>query len=92
MNREIYSSARYLYMKTMTCRQLGGACDEEFSAETFGEIAELSKAHGSEMFQSGDAAHLQAMEEMMELMNDSGAMGKWFESKEQEFDALPEDG
>ena len=48
-------------MKTMTCMQLGGACDKEFSAGTFGEIAELSKAHGSEMFQSGDEAHLQAM-------------------------------
>jgi len=42
----------------MTCMQLGGACDREFSAGTFGEIAELSKAHGSEMFQSGDEAHL----------------------------------
>jgi len=78
-------------MKTMTCMQLGGACDREFSAETFGEIAELSKAHGSEMFQSGDEAHVQAMEEMMELMKDTEAMGKWFESKEEEFDALSED-
>ena len=78
-------------MKTMTCMQLGGACDREFSAGTFGEIAELSKAHGSEMFQSGDEAHLQAMEEMMELMKDPEAMGKWLESKEEEFNALPED-
>jgi hypothetical protein len=71
--------------------QLGGACDSEFSAETFEEIAELSKAHGSEMFQSGDEAHVQAMEEMMELMKDPEAMGKWFELKEEEFDALSED-
>jgi hypothetical protein len=33
-------------MKTMNCRQLGGACDKEFHANTFEEIAELSKAHG----------------------------------------------
>ena len=26
-------------MKTMTCKQLGGACDLEFQAETFEEIA-----------------------------------------------------
>jgi hypothetical protein len=71
--------------------QLGGACGSEFSAETFEEIAELSKAHGSEMFQSGDEAHVQAMEEMMELMKDPEAMGKWFELKEEEFDALSED-
>ncbi|SGZ03445.1 hypothetical protein [Moritella viscosa] len=31
-------------MKTMTCNQLGGACDEKFQAESFDEIAELSKA------------------------------------------------
>ncbi len=30
-------------MKTMTCRQLGGACDKKFHAETFDEMAELSK-------------------------------------------------
>ncbi|MGS0526510.1 hypothetical protein ACU8V7_16330 [Zobellia nedashkovskayae] len=38
-------------MKTMTCKQLGGACDMEFSANTFEEIADLSKNHGMEMFQ-----------------------------------------
>jgi hypothetical protein len=31
------------------------------------------------------------MEEMMELMKDPEAMGKWFESKEEEFDGLSED-
>ena len=30
-------------MKTMTCRQLGGACDLGFRAESFEEMAELSK-------------------------------------------------
>ncbi len=30
-------------MKTMTCKQLGGACDKEFQANTFEEMAELSK-------------------------------------------------
>ena len=38
-------------MKTMTCNQLGGACDLEFHAETFDEMAQLSKQHGMEMFQ-----------------------------------------
>lgn len=33
-------------MKTMTCKQLGGACDKEFHAQTFEEMAELSKQHG----------------------------------------------
>ena len=41
-------------MKTMTCKQLGGACDKEFHANSFEEMAELSKRHGMEMFQKGD--------------------------------------
>ena len=32
-------------MKTMTCNHLGGACDKKFTANTFEEIAELSKCH-----------------------------------------------
>ena len=42
-------------MKTMTCKQLGGACDQEFQAETFEEMAALSQQHGKEMFQQQDA-------------------------------------
>ena len=78
-------------MKTMTCAQLGGACDVIFTAETFDEIGELSKANGAEMMQKGDPAHLQAMQAMMDLMQDPEAMGKWFEDKRAEFDALPDD-
>lgn len=77
-------------MKTMTCKQLGGACDKEFNANTFEEIAEISKTHGMEMFQEGDEPHLKAMNEMQELMKSPDAMNKWFENKRKEFNALPE--
>ncbi len=75
----------------MTCRQLGGACDETFSAETFEEMAELSKAHGMEMFQKQDAAHLKVMEDMKALMAKPGAMEEWFAARRKEFDELAED-
>lgn len=78
-------------MKTMTCKQLGGACDKEFHAKTFEEIAEMSKKHGMEMYKNGDQKHIKAMKEMKKLMNASKAMKKWFENKRKEFDALPED-
>ena len=78
-------------MKTMTCRQLGGACDEEFQAETFEEMAELSKQHGMAMFQKQDAAHLEAMQAMREQMKDPRAMKSWFEARQEEFEALPDD-
>jgi len=74
----------------MTCRQLGGACDKEFQANSFEEIAELSKKHGMEMFQKGDQAHLDAMNEMKELLKTPDAMKDWLEKKRKEFNALPE--
>lgn len=77
-------------MKTMKCSELGGACDFEFKAETFEEMAEQSKQHGTEMFQAQDEAHLKVMAEMKEMMQTPGAMEEWFEKKRQEFEALPD--
>lgn len=79
-------------MKTMTCRQLGGACDKEFHANSFEEISEMSQKHGMEMFQKNDTAHIEAMKKMRALMKseDSEAMKNWIRSKQEEFDALPD--
>lgn len=78
-------------MKTMTCKQLAGACNLEFQAKTFDEMAQLSQNHGTEMFHKNDGPHLAAMEEMKKLMADPNAMQKWMNEKRKEFDALPED-
>ena len=56
-------------MKTMTCKDLAGACDAEFHAETFDAMAEMSKNHAMEMAE--DQAHIEAMEKMTELMSDT---------------------
>ncbi|RLA09589.1 MAG: DUF1059 domain-containing protein [Gammaproteobacteria bacterium] len=77
-------------MKTMSCEQLGGACDTEFHANSFDEMAEISKQHSMEMFQQQDEAHLKAMGEMKQLMQEPEAMTAWFENKRKEFEALPE--
>ncbi len=77
-------------MKTMNCKQLGGACDKEFHANTFEEIANLSKTHDMEMFQKQDKEHLDAMNKLQELMKNPEAMIEWFESKRKEFGTLPE--
>lgn len=77
-------------MKSMTCKQLGGACDLEFKANTFEEMAELSQQHGREMYQQKDEKHLKAMNEMQALMQSPEEMQKWFESKKKEFEELPE--
>jgi hypothetical protein len=74
----------------MTCKQLGFACDQVFSAASFDEIAELSKQHGMQMFQQKDEAHLKAMAAMRELMQNPDDMKAWFEDKRKTFDALPD--
>lgn len=78
-------------MKTMTCKQLGGACDKQFHANSFEEIAELSKKHGMEMMQKGDEKHIAAMNQMRQVMATPDAMREWFDNKRREFDALPQD-
>ncbi|WP_299774512.1 DUF1059 domain-containing protein [uncultured Pseudoteredinibacter sp.] len=74
-------------MKSMTCKQLGGACDMEFRANSFEEIAELSQQHGMTMHEQQDPAHIEAMREMGKLMQNPEAMGKWLNSKRLEFEA-----
>jgi len=76
----------------MTCNQLGGACDLVFQAETWEEMAALSKKHGTEMFHAEDPAHLEAMNKMRTLMQEPDALQKWFADKKKEFDSLPHMG
>ncbi|MGB7299165.1 MAG: hypothetical protein WBD34_07580 [Burkholderiaceae bacterium] len=78
-------------MKSMTCQQLGGACDKTFSASTFEEIAQMSQQHGKEMFEQADPDHLKAMATMKALMQKPDAMEQWFDDKRSAFEALPED-
>ena len=78
-------------MKTMICKQLGGACGKAFHAKTFEEISEMSKQHEMEMFQKQDKDHLEAMNKIQELMKKPEAMKEWFDNKKKEFDSLPED-
>jgi hypothetical protein len=77
-------------MRTMTCRELGGACDLEFRANTFEEMARMSQKHGKEMFQRGDKAHLEAMNSLQGRMQSPDGMSKWMESKRSEFESKPD--
>ena len=74
----------------MTCRNLGGACDVEFQADSFDQMAHLSRQHGMEMMQQGDAPYLEAMQKMQDLMKDPDAMNSWFAERKAAFDALPD--
>jgi len=76
-------------MKTMTCKQLGGACNQNFSANTFDEIAMMVSKHAREMVQQGDAAHIDAMNAMRSSMTSPDAMNAWMDEKRKAFNSLP---
>lgn len=76
----------------MTCKQLGGACEQTFSANTFDEIAMLVSKHAREKVQEGDADHIQAMNDMRSAMSSPDAMTAWMDDKRKAFNALADDG
>jgi predicted small metal-binding protein len=78
-------------MKTMTCRQLGGACNETFSADGFDEIAMMVSKHARQKVEQGDVAHIEAMNEMRKSMTSPEAMTAWMDEKREMFNSMPED-
>lgn len=75
----------------MTCKQLGGACQQTFTANTFDEIAMMVSKHAREMVQQGDAAHIEAMNDMRNKMTSPEAANAWMDEKRQAFNNLPGD-
>lgn len=75
----------------MTCKQLGGACGQTFTANTFDEIAMMVSKHAREMVQQGDAAHIEAMNEMRNSMTSQDAMTAWMDEKREAFNRTPDD-
>ena len=75
-------------MKVMTCKQLGGACDQTFHANTFDEIAMMVSKHARELVQLGDVAHIEAMNEMRNNMTSPEAMNAWMDDKRKVFNEL----
>jgi len=78
-------------MKTMTCRQLGGACDLELRGDTADKVIKLQDKHLKEIVANGDTAHEQALKDMKgRWKNPIKGMG-WYKNTKKAFAALPED-
>lgn len=78
-------------MKKMSCRQMGGPCDQAFRADTVDEIIKAGTAHVTEMSAKGDVEHQKVMAQMQAMMNDPVATKKWNEDFTKKFDELPEE-
>ncbi|MGB3410050.1 MAG: hypothetical protein WBA45_02535 [Microthrixaceae bacterium] len=78
-------------MKTMTCKQLGGACDLALTGETADDVINLQDKHLNEVVAGGDTAHEQALKEMKgRWKHPIKGMG-WYKNVKREFAELPED-
>ena len=75
----------------MTCKQLGGACNQTFSANTFDEIAMMVSKHARQMVAEGEPAHIEAMNEMRNKMTSPEATNAWMDEMKKLFYRVPDD-
>ncbi|MFL6001826.1 MAG: DUF1059 domain-containing protein [Nocardioides sp.] len=78
-------------MKTMTCRQLGGACDLELRGDTADDVIKAQDRHLRDSVAEGSTAHEPALREMKgRWKHPIKGMG-WYKNTKKEFAELPED-
>jgi predicted small metal-binding protein len=78
-------------MKTMTCRQLGGACDLALRGDTADEVIKAQDKHLREVVAAGDEAHESALKAMKGRWKRPVSGMRWYRQTKRDFAALPED-
>jgi hypothetical protein len=78
-------------MKTMTCRQLGGTCDEAHRGEDHNEVIKAQDQHLREVVAAGDTAHEPALKDMKARWRRPVSGLRWYRPVERDFEALPEE-
>jgi hypothetical protein len=77
-------------MKTMTCRQLGGACDLALPGETGDEVIKAQDRHLKEVVRGGDTDHQEALDAMKGRWRHPIAGMGWYKQVKRDFAALQE--
>lgn len=78
-------------MKTMTCAQLGGACDLALRGDSADGVIKAQDKHLNEVVAGGDSAHESALKEMKGRWKHPIAGMTWYKNVKRDFAALPED-
>jgi len=78
-------------MKTMTCRQLGGACDLPHVGEDYNEIIKAQDRHLREAVAAGSSEHEPALRDMKGRWRHPVSGMKWYRQVQRDFAALPSD-
>ena len=76
-------------MKTMTCSQLGGACEHRLEGSDANEIIHAQDRHLREVVAAGDSAHEQALRDMKARWRRPVSGMKWYKRVQRDFAALP---
>jgi hypothetical protein len=76
-------------MKTMTCKQLGGACELELRGETADDVIKQQDQHLKDAVAAGDATHEEALVQMQGRWKRPLSGMKWYRSTKRAFAAQP---
>jgi len=77
-------------MKTMTCEQLGGACDLSLTGATANEVILAQDRHLKEIVATGDTGHAGALLQMKGRWKRPIAGMGWYRQVKRDFAALPD--
>ena len=78
-------------MKTMTCRQLGGACDLGLTGESADAVIKAQEHHLREAVAAGDPTHEEALSAMKARWKHPLKGMGWYRDTKRAFAALPTD-
>ena len=78
-------------MKSMTCNQLGGACDLVHRGDDANQIIKAQDQHLKEVVAAGDTDHEPALKDMKGRWKRPVSGMKWYRQVQRDFDALPSD-
>lgn len=76
-------------MKTMTCRALGGACDEAHTGNDHNEVIQAHDRHLREAVAAGHADHEEALKAMKGRWKRPVSGLKWYRQVQRDFAELP---
>ena len=76
-------------MKTMTCSQLGGACELTLVGEDSNEIIKAQDRHLREAVAAGQSDHEAALSDMKARWRHPVSGMKWYKKVQRDFAALP---
>ena len=77
-------------MKTMTCRQLGGPCDETYVTATADEVIKAQDRHLKDAVKAGDHTHGEARDAMKGRWRHPKKAMDWYTGIKRTFAELPE--